>query len=262
MEINVLTYNVNGRNPVSTICDMVSENNIDILFLTEPDNNPSKLLLGLNSNEVMFYYNADSCAHVDTFSKFDSPQFRFVKNFERTTGWLLQTPLNKIAFIATHYFDKFYNDINDQSVKIRSLEEEIAKIEADVKTDKVILTGDLNLNPYDLPCFMSNGLNAIMCRKTVERVKIKNGKKMFYNPSWNLLGDRFHTPGTYYRTSPGSQYWSVLDQVMMRAEVIEHYDVNSLKVVNNTNRESLVTKNGIPKKIYSDHLPITFKINI
>lgn len=262
MEINVLTYNVKGGNPSSTICDMVKEHNIDIIFLTEPNNNPNDLLLRLNKNKAIFNYNADNCTHVDTFSKFDVPQLTLIKDFERTTSWLLKTRFNQIAFIATHYFDKFYNDAKDQYVKIRYLEDEISQIEASVKTDKVILTGDLNLDPYDLPCMMSNGLNSIMCRKTVSRVKIKNGKKMFYNPSWNLLGDRFHTPGTYYRQSEGSQYWSVLDQVMMRPEAIEHYDINSLKVVNKTKNESLITVNGIPKTQYSDHLPITFKINI
>lgn len=262
MEINVLTYNVKGRSPSSTICDIVKEHNIDILFITEPDNNPSNLLLQLNKIGTTFNYNADNCMHVDVFSKFDSPQFTLIKEFKRTTGWLLQTPLNQVAFIATHYFDKFYNDSKDQYVKIRYLEEEISQIEESIETEKVILTGDLNLDPYDLPCFMSNGLNAIMCRKTVCRVKVKNGKKMFYNPSWNLLGDRFHTPGTYYRSGEGSQYWSVLDQVMMRADAVEHYDVNSLKVVNNTKNESLISVNGIPKEQYSDHLPITFKINI
>ena len=114
-----------------------------------------------------------------------------------------------------------------------------------------------------MPCMMSNGLNAIMCRKTVCRIRKKNDKKLFYNPSWNLLGDRFHTPGTYYRQSEGSQYWSVLDQVMMRPDMVAHYDVDSLKVLNKTKNDSLISTNGIPNKTkYSDHLPIIFKLNI
>ena len=101
-----------------------------------------------------------------------------------------------------------------------------------------------------------------MCRHTVLKLRMNEGKKLFYNPCWSILGDRKHTPGTYFRKAEGSQFWSVLDQVMMRPEAIQHYDVNSLKIVNETSSNSLLTNNKRPSGKFSDHLPITFKFTI
>ena len=262
MEINILTYNVNGKNLNNTVCEIVAEHNIDLIFLIEPDSKPENLLLRLNKLSPDFYFNSDSCRHVNVFSKFTAPQFVNVESFDRTTCWELNTPLDSFAFIATHYFDKFYNDPKAQKTKLRHLLNEINLIEKQLKTEKVILTGDLNMDPYDEICYLSTGLNSIMCRHTVLKLRINEGQKMFYNPSWSLLGDRINTPGTYFRKAEGSQFWSVLDQVMMRPDVIKNYDLNSLKIINKTTENSLLTKNNRPSGKFSDHLPITFKINI
>lgn len=262
MELNILTYNVKGQNIANIIGEIVTDYNIDILLINEPDIEPINLLLRLNSDSSKFNYNSDDCKHVNVFSRFDKPQFQLIKAYDRTTAWHFKTPISEFVIIGTHYFDKFSNDEYDQYAKINRLVKEIEEIEKLVDTPNVILTGDLNLNPYEKPVFMSNGLNAIMCEKVVRRTRSREGRKMFYNPSWNLLGDRNHSPGTYYRTSAGTRYWHVLDQVLFRPDAISLFDKKSLKVLNKTSKTDLVTPNGIPKKTFSDHLPIIFKINL
>jgi len=262
MELNILTYNTKGRNLSDIICEIVSDYNIDIIVVNEPEADPINLLLKLNFKKSVFNYNADGCKHVNIYSKFNKPQFVCVKEFQRTTGWLFKTPLTEFVLIGTHYYDKFYNDEKVQFVKINRLVSEIEEIENLVKTDKVILTGDLNLNPYDEPAYMSNGLNALSCAEVVTRNKSREGRKTFYNPSWNLLGDKESSPGTYYLASLAKLYWNVIDQVLVRPNAIPIFRKDSLKIINKTSKRSLIKPSGIIDGQYSDHLPITFKLEL
>ncbi|MEO1031548.1 MAG: hypothetical protein AAFX55_09090 [Bacteroidota bacterium] len=246
------------------IAKAVKEKDIDILVIVEPHEFPTNLLLTLNSEGNDFYYNADSCSHVQIFSKFIDPQFSLIQEFDRTVGWKYRSPYgDSLNIIVTHFHDKFHNDEEDQDVKLDELIKEIQIIEDSSDIDKTLLIGDLNIDPYNRLCYGPKGLNSIMCRKTVKRLGERKGRKLFYNASWNLLGDKDHTPGTYYRTSAGTKYWSVLDQIMMRSGLIDQFDPSSIRVLNYIFEEALVSINDIPRsEKYSDHLPIYFEIKI
>jgi len=246
----------------SVICEIVEDNNIDILIISEPEEDPMNLLLGLNKKTTRFNYNADACKYINIYSIFNNPQFTRVKEFKRTTGWLFKTPLTEFVLIGTHYYDKYHNDAKEQFTKINRLIKEIEEIERLVNTDKIILSGDLNLNPYDEPAYMSNGLNALSCSMVVQRNKTREGRRTFYNPSWNLLGDNTDSPGTYHLSSITKPHWSVLDQVLIRPNAIELFEKRSLRIINKTSKRSLIRKSGIIDDSYSDHLPITFKLQL
>lgn len=263
--MNILLWNININESMDDlIATAVKENDVDMLVIIEPHEYPTNLLLELNSAENNFYYNVDSCSHIQIFSKFNDPQLSLIKEFDRTVGWKYTSAFgDSVNIIVTHFHDKFHNDEEDQDVRLDELIDEIDKIETVSDTEKTLLIGDLNIDPYSRLCYGPKGLNSIMCRTTVKRLGERKGRKLFYNASWNLLGDRNHTPGTYYRTSAGTKYWSVLDQVMMRAELIDQFEPSSIHVVNQVLAESLVTANDIPRKEnYSDHLPIYFEIKI
>ena len=75
--------------------------------------------------------------------------------------------------------------------------------------------------------------------------------------------DNNSPPGTYYYSSSEqvSYFWNIFDQVIIRPDVVEFFDIDSLKVVTQVDDIKLLNKNGIPdKNNISDHLPIFFSI--
>lgn len=264
--MNILVWNINVNAEMDdVIAESIKEHNVDILVIVEPHPWPNNLLLKINEAENNYYYNySRECTHVNIFSRFNQPQLSLIKDYPRTTGWNYKSVMNdSFNIIVTHFCDQFFNEDEDQQVEINKLIKEIEEIEDVSGCLKTILVGDLNIDPYNNLCLHSNYLNALMCRKTVKRLKTRNGRKLFYNASWNLLGDRFHTPGTFYRSTKGGKRWSVLDQVLLRPELIDQFQVNSIKTLVKINDKQLVSKNDIPiTKIYSDHLPVFFKLNL
>lgn len=116
---------------------------------------------------------------------------------------------------------------------------------------------------------MANGLHAVMTKKIALSLSRKvQGKeyKFFYNPMWNLLGDHSPgVPGTYYlRQSVHKVYfWNILDQVLIRPELLDTFKVEDLKIVDYDDKVSLLNAKGHPNKNkYSDHLPIKFTLDI
>ena len=90
---------------------------------------------------------------------------------------------------------------------------------------------------------------------------MKNDYPYFYNPMWHLLGDREEPPGTYYLSQPkaGEIHWNMLDQLLMRPNMLDFFDQDSLQLLTNANGISLLNRANQPnQRIYSDHLPLHF----
>ena len=83
---------------------------------------------------------------------------------------------------------------------------------------------------------------------------------------WGYLGDISDgPPGTYYYDS-GMQvnlYWNMFDQVLIRPELLDVFEVEGLRILTDAGGKSLLAGSGKPDvSIGSDHLPILFKLNI
>jgi hypothetical protein len=82
---------------------------------------------------------------------------------------------------------------------------------------------------------------------------------------WNFLGDETeHPPGTYYYDSGKTvnHYWHMFDQVLIRPEIRANLRYDTLRIVDHDGEESLVTEGGRPDRDKSDHLPITFILEL
>lgn len=144
----------------------------------------------------------------------------------------------------------------------------IKKFEIENCSEKSLLVGDFNLNPYQDGMMNVNAFNAIMSPYIVEKgVRKWNGNeyKYFYNPSWNVLGKQENNNqvfGTYYYDNNQEvdlAYWYMLDQLILRKDLLKSYRSSSLEIISNVGNIDLLNKKGIPdKKEYSDHLPIKF----
>jgi hypothetical protein len=155
---------------------------------------------------------------------------------------------------------------DDHMAESRYFKKNFDQIEDDIGIKKSVIIGDFNMNPFEKGMVSADGFHSIPCSKVIQTKKGKRTIRdrehtMFYNPMWNLLGDIDNKPGTYYHSSNSYNvyFWNILDQVIMRPDLIDYFDKYSLKILTNTGEISLIDNNGKPK--VSDHLPITFRFN-
>ena len=69
-------------------------------------------------------------------------------------------------------------------------------------------------------------------------------------------------PGSYYydRAETVRYYWNLFDQVLVRPSLLDHFKDQDLELVEHDGNSPL-RKNGIPdSRLFSDHLPILFKL--
>ncbi len=102
------------------------------------------------------------------------------------------------------------------------------------------------------------------------RTVLTNPYTFFYNPMWSRMRESFNVqtgiyspPGTYYyRNSDHICYfWNTFDQVLIRPDLLERWDDESLQVISSVLDTSFLTPARHPGgKHGSDHLPILFKL--
>ena len=132
-----------------------------------------------------------------------------------------------------------------------------------------IVVGDFNMNPFDDGLASFYGFHSVMDKVVARKEsRIVHGEErsFFYNPMWSLMGDGSQGPsGTYYYNSGGSKnfYWNMLDQVILRPDLIPFFPDNELRIISETYSCSLLRDSGVPDaRMASDHLPLLFKIDI
>lgn len=270
--MNFLFWNIKNNkigNHIKHLCDLYK---IDILILAESPYPPAQLLTQLNEGKTEFYPQnpLSQCDKIQIFTKFHHDFIRPISENSRLTIRELALPLTeKILITAIHYVDKRNNSDESQSEEAGNLIRGIEEAENSMKNHKNIIIGDFNMNPFEKPLIKANGFNATMsARIALEETKVVQGKKYkyFYNPMWGLFGDIFSIPvGTYYykRAEHINYQWNIFDQVLIRPSLIQNFDKKSLKIIHKIGRNtSLITSNETPNKKISDHLPITFALNL
>lgn len=171
----------------------------------------------------------------------------------------------RLLLCITHLPSKLHATELDQVHSASYLKQDIELAEAEATHTNTVVFGDFNMNPFDDGMVSAAALNSVPCVVLTKRkTRTIKGRKhaFFYNPMWSLLGDFSGSPGTYFHKSPGyrSDYWNTLDQVIVRPEIASRLRKNSLAVLTKAGVVNLICENGRP--VVSDHLPITFAIDI
>lgn len=174
-----------------------------------------------------------------------------------------------ILIITLHLPSKLFYEKEDQAQYATRIARIIEEEEDKIGHRRTIVVGDLNMNPFEPGVVGSEGLHAIMTRNIAKKISrsVKEVERFFfYNPMWNHFGDSSHIPsGTYYYngSKPINYYWNMFDQVLIRPDLLDYFNDDSLKILTNAGEINLLNPSGIPnKKIASDHLPITFNLDL
>nr|WP_300013219.1 hypothetical protein [Methylovulum sp.] len=242
---------------------------VDVLMLAENALGVAEVLAKLNTPEVAdFHYNSGLCERIAIFSKFKDRQIK--PQFESTHISIrhLKPPNGAdLLLVVVHLPSKLRQSNDSQAFEMPAIARDIIRMEYKVGHQRTVLVGDLNMNPFETGLIAANGLHATMARRIAEKkTRIVNGRSypFFYNPMWSLLGDTSNRPSGshyYHKSEQVSYFWHLFDQVLLRPDVLPMFQNENLKLIDSVGDCSLLTRNGIPDKNISDHLPILFQLN-
>ncbi len=266
-----LFWNLNKKILDEHIKNLAIKEEIDIFIFAEFISQKNILLDLLNSiNNDYFLASNTNCEKIVIFTKFPGRFVTPIFESGRMTIREINLPgKDPILLAATHFISKSNYSDESQNYECGRCIQDIEAAEKLVKHSRTILVGDLNMNPFQPGVVAAGGLNAVMCRKiAMNKTRTVQEKEytFLYNPMWNIFGDNSSFPqGTYYYHSSEhvNYYWNIFDQVLIRPDMIQLFDTNSLKVIDSDGEDSFLTEEGIPDASrFSDHLPILFNIKI
>lgn len=248
---------------------MIHENQIDIMAVCEYMADPNELILdeqvmgetlavidGISLAPGMnLFYSRSSIVHKKTFWEQDRYSiYRFKGTKEEFTLCVLHFPSKLYGDNAEDALDYSEEILND-----------ITKAEKMVGDQRTLIIGDFNVDPYESPLLLARSFHSYQDKRDARKPKKINQrttKLPFYNPMWNLYGDEQLPPGTYFYYKPGRQaLWRLFDQAIMRYELTDYYQKGSLRIITETSKYKLSTREGRPKKNgFSDHFPIILSL--
>jgi hypothetical protein len=147
--------------------------------------------------------------------------------------------------------------------------ENLQEIESRLDHKRTIVLGDFNANPFDSIVGSVDGLHAINMKEVNGRKSrdvLQRSYEFFYNPMWACYGSEGAGPKAsyYFYTYEGHElFWHMLDQVVLRPDVIEMFNEGRLRILTAAGGIDLLTERGLPNhKLASDHLPVMFELNV
>jgi exonuclease III len=274
-DINFLFWNTCNKSLINEINEIVIENNIDVIFLVEYDTENLLLSQNLKSNLGVDFFDNNIGRIFKGFklvSKFESVQYSVKEEDSRYIIFTLEIGRVTIIVGVCHLPSKLYlPEDSDRRLMLQNFKEDIELLEDQTNNNKVILVGDFNYDPFEQSFVSLDGINTTMSKEVaLGKTRRVAGREaaFFYNPMWSFYGDngKGSVNGTYFRNSNRNvnYYWHILDQVLIRPELIPNFSDDSLDILTETSNYKFTRKgkDGIQKVNgnISDHLPIKFNI--
>lgn len=264
---------------------------VDILFLAEADDESllnNILPSGYRPIDPIPPFAAENCLR-----GFYLPSAEFEIEFDKQVNqnriqfYTLRVPEKQdLTLTAVHLKSKYKTDDATQYEINRHAIGHIIDYEKNrTKHYRNILLGDFNHNPYEKFFLNTTGLNAVSSKKVVTDIKHRsiNYKRipLRYNPMWRFLGD-YQNGGaavnyTYFLPVSKSDktqdnHVNILDQVVINKDALELVEDDSIRIISAFDHgkvtKSILSENYEGRESsyvsddYSDHLPITFTINL
>lgn len=265
--MNILFWNINNKDSVvDLIISAVEDEDVDLFIIAEANENIVQDLT--YKLEIKNFKPIDvTSERFVVFSKIEGKYLNVLKT-KKYYGVLefIETDREKTLIFFVHLPSQLHQSEKNISFECVNLSNFINYWEKKSETERNLVIGDFNLNPYDDGLIAANGLNAIGDKNKIADKKRKvneNNYKYFYNPMWNFFGDNSTPYGTYYHKASKmlTPFWHLFDQVLLRYEFVQYYKNYEVDIITKVENESLInTKNRIDAKVYSDHLPIIIRL--
>lgn len=264
MNMKMLFWNTHKNKDINPIvAELIEENNINIIALAEHTANVNELIELLNNfGIVMKKYDNPGCEKMI----FLGNTYYQAQPGSQGDHYSFQIIDNQYIICCVHLQGQIYKN-NDAArrITIQRIVRDIINTENANKSDKTIIIGDFNINPFDhgmIDADQFHSLPFYEVAKKNARTVADGSFKMFYNPMWRFFGDIEKPYGTHYYNGNDidNVFWNIYDQIMIRPDLREYFVDEELKIVTKTSHSSLLDRNGHPNKEISDHLPIIFEI--
>ena len=265
-------WNLNRTNECAPSVELLTAFGVEILIVAErafPTNDLLRAYQRATDRPLHAPGRIPDISRLTFFSVFPVGRFRDVrdndyisiKEYSPASG-------RSLILVSVHLPSKLAMKTEEQIFQAQRVRREIDRAEAACGHDRTVVVGDFNMHPFENGMVASDALHGIMDRRIVEkggRTVLGEHHAYFYNPMWRLMGDsRNEALGTYFRSS-GSHvhyFWHTFDQVLIRPSLLDAFQENELRIIENIGTRSLLSKSGLgPSKEVSDHLPLLFELN-
>lgn len=268
MALTILFWNVHRNCVAKEIVALAREHTVDLLCLAESPLPDQAVLDALNSCENAAYVGLPVVKCRRRLATYYRP-FRVRVDFVFDDDNDEYVGVNAVPHGGDHVLVMFahlrmqlYSTPEQLVKRAELLSLDIAHAERECGHSRTVLIGDLNMDPFHNAVVLPWALNATPSRQVASREhRTVDGRSypLFYNPMWNLLGDETDGPaGSYYwDADPTSLYWHMVDQALVRPQLLAHWSIERLTIPTRAGTIPLVTKNDRPRqKAISDHLPL------
>ncbi len=259
----IIFWNVNKKDLTSLVCSITKSNNADVVVLNENKVPIKETLQALQENVSPDFYRPNSSQSSEErfhcFCKNRKLDLSELHALSRTSVRKIDIGQHRVLLALVHGVDMRNYDADTRQSSAQSLMSNMEFVKMQRKTNKLILLGDFNMNPYDKAMNLAAGLNAMMTKSCVKnglRRHIDQDYDFYYNPMWSLFGDNTDGPaGTVYDTSNQGPYgWSMLDQVLISHSIVNLFQ--DVRILTEAGPQLLMDAKGRPNPIASDHFPI------
>ncbi|PDZ04043.1 hypothetical protein CON03_20370 [Bacillus cereus] len=273
-------YNKRLENIMKVIVETSKEYNLDFILLAEAQKfNTQEMLKLLNYDKEKYRVGIREDILLDTKQRFvilhtidkENVVWQKIEPKRRILSTYYNLYGTKILINLVHLRDKYNYSDKTLDGHARNHAKYIRRLEDEFKIKNSLMVGDFNLNPYQDGMINVDAFNAIMCPNIASKgIRRWSGEeyKYFYNPTWSIFGKQGdgQVLGTYFYNNSSEvdvAYWYMLDQLLLRKDMLDLYKSSSLEIISKVKTIELTNDKGIPNTAeYSDHFPIKFTIEI
>jgi endonuclease/exonuclease/phosphatase (EEP) superfamily protein YafD len=260
----IIFWNVNKKDLTSLVCSITKLNDADVVVLNENQVPIADMLQALRTNVSQDFYCPNSTPSSEKrfhcFCRNSELDLSELHALQRSSVRKINIGQHKVLLALVHGVDMRNYDTEARQSSLQTLMTDMEFVKEQQKTNKLILLGDFNMNPYDRGMNLAAGLNAMMTKSCVEkglRKYMDRDYDFYYNPMWSLFGDNTDGPaGTVYDISNQGPYgWSMLDQVLINHSIVSLFQ--DVRILTEAGTQSLMDGKGRPNSsTASDHFPI------
>lgn len=291
--INFLFWNINNQSASfeDDLSELIKSEGVDVLILAENKNIvPSGSLknLGYKSVElklgnkaakwvqILYKKNEDyEITHHTEYTEVEDDEISGKgKTVNRIQVFKIKGKVKETYFACIHFPSKLYHDEISHLQIVPFYKEKVETLT--LKSDRLFIVGDFNMNPFDLGMVEPSGFYAHNNRNLIESDRHQRHlamRTLYYNPCWTLLGDYINgnshsqsnrSGGTFYFEKEKSRkiYWHLIDQIIMRKSLIDEFNSEHLKVLENEELIKEVKGSKEKNKNKIDHFPLKFSFNL
>lgn len=258
----IIFWNVNKKDLTDSVCAIAASTDADVVVLNENTVPSVDTLQRLQRSVSESFYSPKTISEkrFHCFCKDRALDLSEVHSGSRTSVRKLKIGRHRLLLALVHGVDSRNYDSATRQSHAQLLADDMRLVKTEQTTNKLVLLGDFNMNPYDTGMNLAAGLNAMMtraCTRRGHRKHMDTNYDFYYNPMWSLFGDNTNGPaGTVYDTSSQGPYgWSMFDQVIVNYSVIELF--RTVEIVTQAGPKSLMNQKGRPDtNNASDHFPL------